>query len=243
MKKIILYISMLLSTNLFAEDSIKQHNYRGYLINVINPPASSWNSFADGMATSNPGTGIVGALIDMINVSVSDKDKMQKEAQDMITNKQVIDIYFKEIEKKLLDSGKFTSIKTLQPDFKISDNKPPSDWYGSKGFFIMQKGEYLDNPNFKDGQEIIFEIGLEDLFIKKHIGYGSVNTSLDFKVIDKETGKLIVKTYCSVNINLLDKFYSNDDKSKTQELINNAILESSNECLKYSITRDILNQI
>lgn len=234
---------MFLSTNLFAEEAIKQHNYRGYLINVINPPTSAWNSFADGMATSNVGTGLVGALIDIINVSVSDKDKMQKEAQQMITNKQVIDIYFKEIEKKLLDSGKFSSINTLQPDFKISDNKLPSDWYGSKGFFIMQKDEYLDNPNFKDNQEIIFEIGLEDVFVKKHLGYGSVNTSLDFKVIDKETGKLIVKTYCAVDINLLDKFYNDDNKSKTEELVNKAILESSNDCLKYSITRDILSQI
>ena len=234
---------MLLSTNLFADESPKQHNFKGYLINVINPPTSAWNSFADGMATSNVGTGLVGALIDIINVSVSDKDKMQKEAQEMITNKQVIDIYFKEIEKKLLDSGKFSSINTLQPDFKISDGKLPSDWYGSKGFFIMQKGEYLDNPNFKDNQEIVFEMGLEDVFVKKHLGYGSVNTSLDFKVIDKETGKLIVKTYCAVNINLLDKFYNDDNKSKTQDLVNNAILESSNECLKYAITRDILNQI
>ena len=107
----------------------------------------------------------------------------------------------------------------------------------------MQKGEYLDNPNFKDNQEIVFEMGLEDVFVKKHLGYGSVNTSLDFKVIDKETGKLIVKTYCAVNINLLDKFYNDDNKSKTQDLVNNAILESSNECLKYAITRDILNQI
>lgn len=217
LKFLIYLIFVFFSQHIVADEKSSQPKYIGYLVNVTDPYLTVHTAFG------------VGSLLDILGVALSDKEKKTELAKKIISNAEIINIYSEEIKKLLLESGKFKEITILAPDLKYvdyDDNRDQIDkWFGERENFD-QKGEYLQNPNFRNDQEILIEFGLDNLYLSEGLG-GDVQTPYTLfliKVIDKESGKLITKKHCGVNVFLYD--YLNKDSSRNMGKINKAIQES-----------------
>lgn len=217
LKLLICLALIFFSQHIFAEEKSMQAKYIGYLVNVTDPYLTVHTTFG------------VGSLWDIFEVALSDKEKRVQLAKKIISNEEIINIYSAGIKKLLLESGKFKEVTVLEPNLKYvdyDDNRVQIEkWFGERNFFD-QKGEYFQNPNFKNDQEIIIEFGLNNLYLNESLG-GDIQTpytAILIKVIDKESGKLITKKGCDVNVVLYD--YLNKDSSRNMEIINNSIQES-----------------
>ncbi len=221
LKFLIYLVLIFFSQHIFSEENNTQGKYIGHLVNVTEPSFGMHTKFG------------AGGLLDILGFALSDKEKKAEQANKLISNEDIIKIYTEEIKKLLLASGKFKAINILEPDlryvgiFNSKDpiNDPIGKWYG-KTSYGPEKGEYFQNPNFRQDQEILIEFGLNKLVFAEGLG-GDIETrqtDLLIKVLDKETSKLIVKGNCSIIISMYD--YLNKDSSRNMALINQAIQDS-----------------
>jgi hypothetical protein len=144
-----------------------------------------------------------GALWDILGTALSDKEKKAEQANKLISNEEVIKVYTEEIKKLLLGLGKFKAINILESNLKYvgkdEGNDPIDKWFGEKIIFGDKKGEYFQNPNFREDQEILIEYGLDHIHITEDLNNRiEVKTNLLIKVIDKVSSKLITKDQCNI---------------------------------------------
>jgi hypothetical protein len=221
LKFLICLVLIFFSQHIFAEEKTSHERYIGHLVNVTDPHLWMYTKFG------------AGGLWDLLGAALSDQEKKTELAKKIMSNGEFISIYSQEINKLLLTSGKFKAINILEPDlryvgiFNSKDpiNDPIGKWYG-KTSYGPEKGEYFQNPNFRQDQEILIEFGLNKLVFTEGLG-GDIETrqtDLLIKVIDKETSKLIVKGNCSIILGMYD--YLNKDSSRNMAVINKAIQDS-----------------
>ncbi len=209
-KFLICLVLIFFSQHIFSEEKNTQGKYIGHLINVTEP------SF--GMSTKFG----VGGLWDILGYALSDKEKKAEQANKLISNEDIIKVYTEEIKNLLLSSGKFKAINILEPNLKYvgkdEGNNSIDKWFGERIIFGDKKGEYFKNPNFREDQEILIEYGLDHIYLREDLG-GQIQTSsyLLTKVIDKDSGMLITKDFCEINI----IFYNYQDKDYTRDKQNN----------------------
>jgi len=191
LKSLICLALIFFSQHIFAEEKTIQGKYIGYLENVTNPSIGMHTSFG------------VGALWDILGAALSDKEKKAEQANKLISNEEVIKVYKEEIKKLLLGLGKFKEINILESNLRYlgkgEGNDPINKWFGERIIFGDKKGEYFQNPNFREDQEILIEYGLDHIHITESLDDRiQVKTDLLIKVIDKDSGKLITKDQCNI---------------------------------------------
>ena len=221
LKILICLVYIFFSHHVFTEEKTSHERYIGHLVNVTDPHLWMYTKFG------------AGGLWDFLGAVLSDQEKKTELAKKIMSNGEFISIYSVEIQKLLLTSGKFKAINILEPDLryvgvfnsKDPNNDPIGKWYG-KTSYGAEKGDYFQNPNFRQDQEILIEFGLNNLVFTEGLG-GDIETrqtDLLIKVIDKETSKLIVKGNCSIIMGMYD--YLNKDSSRNMAVINKAIQDS-----------------
>jgi hypothetical protein len=193
LKFLIYLVLIFFSQHIFSEEKNTQGKYIGHLVNVTEPSFGMHTKFG------------AGGLLDILGFALSDKEKKAEQANKLISNEDIIKIYTEEIKKLLLASGKFKAINTFEPNLKYvgkdEGNDPIDKWFGERIIFGDKKGDYFQNPNFREDQEILIEYGLDHIHLSEHLdGRVEVKTYLLTKVIDKDSGKLIVKDQCDVEI-------------------------------------------
>lgn len=191
LKLLICLLIIFFSQHIFAEEKTTQGKYIGYLENVTNPSIGMHTKFGAGI------------LWDFLGAALSDKEKKIEQANKLISNEEVIKVYSEEIKKLLLGLGKFKVINTLESNLryegKDEGNNPIDKWFGERIIFGDKKGEYFQNPNFREDQEILIEYGLDHILITEDLNNSKkVETTLLIKVIDKFSSKLITKDQCNI---------------------------------------------